>query len=104
PLLERALRSLPDGDSRVRARLVGRLAGALRDARSPDELHRLSHEAVEIARRTGDPATLSYALAGRFAATWWPDNSEERLGIATEILQLAIEARDAERIFEGRDW
>ena len=104
PLLERALRSQPTGDSRVRARLMSRLAGALRDERSPDELHRLSHEAVEIARRTGDPATLSYALAGSFAATWWPDNAEERLGIATEILQLAIEAGDAERILEGRDW
>ncbi len=104
PLLERALRSLPTGDNPVRARLMARLAGALRDERSPDELSRLSQEAVEIARRTGNPATLSYALAGRFAATWGPDNAEERLGIATEILQLAIEAGDRERILEGRDW
>ena len=57
-----------------------------------------------MARRIGDPATLSYALEGRVAATWWPDNAEERLGIATEILDLAGQTGDAERVTQGRDW
>jgi len=104
PLLEEALRSIPEGDSLVRARLMARLAGALRDQRSPDQQDRLSAEAVEMARRTGDPATLAYTLEGRFAATWWPDNAEERLAIATEILQLARQADDRERIAQGLDW
>lgn len=104
PLLQEALISLPEGDTLVRARLMARLAGALRDHRSPDQQDRLSREAVEMARRMGDPATLSYALDGRFAATSWPDNAEERLAIATEILQLAREADDGERIAQGLDW
>lgn len=104
PLLEEALRSLPDGDGPIRARLMARLAGALRDERAPDQQDRLSTQAVEMARRIGDPATLSYALEGRFAATWWPDNAEERLAVATEMLQLARQADDAERISQALDW
>src|SRR6266508_2393570 len=104
PLLEEALRSLPEEGTLVRARLMARLAGALRDQRSLDQQDRLSREAVEMARRIGDPATLSYALDGRFAAVWGPENAEERLAIATEILQLAREADDGERIAQGLDW
>lgn len=104
PLLEEALRTLPQGDSQIRARLMARLGGALRDQRSREEQDRLSREAVEVARRIGDPATLSYVLEGRFAATWWPENPEERLAIANEILGLARETDDGERIVGGLDW
>ena len=104
PLLEEALSALPEGDSQIRARLMARLAGALRDQPSRDEQDRLSQQAVEVARRVGDPATLSYALEGRFAATWWPENPEERLTIANEILRLARETDDGERIVGGLDW
>jgi tetratricopeptide (TPR) repeat protein len=104
PLLEEALSSLTEEDSRIRAQLMARLAGALREQRSPDRQDRLSRQAVEMARRIGDPATLSYALEGRVAATWWPDNAEERLAIATEILDIAGQAGDAERVTQGRDW
>ncbi len=104
PLLEDALRSLPGGDSEIRARLMARLAGALRDEPSRAPQDRLSQEAVDMARRTGDPATLSYALEGRLAATWWPENPEERLAIATEILRLAREADDGDLIAHGLGW
>ena len=104
PLLEDALRSLPEGDSEIRARLMARLAGALRDEPSRVPQDRLSQEAVDMARRVGDPATLSYALEGRLAATWWPENPEERLTIATEILRLAREADDGDQIAHGLGW
>jgi tetratricopeptide (TPR) repeat protein len=104
PLLEEALRSLPKGDSTIGARLMARLAGAIRDERPPNHQDRLSREAVEMARRMGDPATLAYALAGRLAATWWPENAEERLTIATEILRLGRQADDGERIAQGLGW
>ena len=103
-LLREALDAMPLGDSAIRVRLLARAAGALRDVRSPDEQDRESREAVEMARRIGDPATLSYALEGRFAATWWPDNPEERLTIAREVVQLARDAGDGERLAQGIDW
>jgi tetratricopeptide (TPR) repeat protein len=104
PLLEEALKSLPEGDSKTRAMLMARLAGALRDEASRGPQDQLSQAAVDMARRMGEPATLSYALEGRFAATWWPENVEERLTMATEILRLAREADDGERIAHALGW
>ncbi|MGA9161531.1 MAG: hypothetical protein WB297_11815, partial [Actinomycetota bacterium] len=104
PLLEAALAASGEEDSVVRARLLARLAGALRD-RTPEGLAAtVSEGAVEMARRIGDPATLAYALEARWATLWLPDNPEERLAIATEILRVAHEVGDAERIAQGYDF
>lgn len=104
PLLREALAALPDGDSAIRARVMARLAGALRDQTEREPRDRLSDEAVGMARRIDDPATLSYALEGRFSAVWGPENAEERLAIATEILDLATKAGEGERIAQGLDF
>jgi DNA-binding SARP family transcriptional activator len=103
PLLEEALDALSDEDTALRARVLARLAGALRD--QPDRARRvaLSGEAVEIARRLGDPATLAYVLDGRLSAIQLPENTRERLEIATEILSLAEESGDKEQQFQGHD-
>ena len=71
PLLEDALEALP-GDNPLRARLLARLAGALRDRPVPERRAALCQEAVEIARRLSDRATLAYALEGTYAALSWP--------------------------------
>jgi tetratricopeptide (TPR) repeat protein len=62
----------------------------------------LSSEAVSIARRIGDPATLAYALDGRLGAILWPENPTERLAIAEEVLQLAEAIGDRERAVQAR--
>ncbi len=102
PMLQDALVLLGGSDDALRVRLLGRLACALRS--SPDREHSaaLSHQALEIARRLGDPSTLAYALTTRFAAVWWPENPEERLEIARELLRVAEAAQDPERIVDGR--
>jgi eukaryotic-like serine/threonine-protein kinase len=104
PLLKDALTAVGDDDSEVRALLLARLAGALRDDLDPAERDGHSREAVAIARRLGDPATLAYALDGRFAAIWAPDTDGERIEIADEIIALAEEIGDAERTFQGRHY
>jgi DNA-binding SARP family transcriptional activator len=101
-LLEDALRRLPRPDTPLRARVLARLAGALRDQRERERIDALSSEAVSIARRIGDPATLAYALDGRFAATMWPENPTERLAIADELLGLAEVTGDRERTVQAR--
>lgn len=104
PLLRDALAALGDEGGALRARLLARLAGALRSHSSRKAPASASHEAVDLARRGGDPATLAYALESRFAALWWPENTAERLEIATEIFQLAQESGDGERIAQAHDF
>ena len=90
PLLEEALTALDGEASALRARLLARLAGALRDQASLEPRASLSREAVQIARRLGDKDTLAYALIGLFMATWGPD-IEELVPIADEVSRLAAE-------------
>jgi hypothetical protein len=104
PLLEDALALLDASGAhdRLRVRVMARLACAWRSemAHRADS-DRLSQGALELARAGGDQATLMYALAGRFWATYWPDNAEERLGLADELLAVANRAGDVERTYDG---
>jgi hypothetical protein len=102
PLLEAALQAVPAQAPALRVRLMARLSGALRDHPSRDRRASLSAQAVEIARGLGDPATLAYALDGHYSAIMWPENSEERLVIADEIVTLAEQVQDNERVAAGR--
>jgi hypothetical protein len=89
----------------LRAKLLARLAGGpLRDEADRSRRDALSTEAVEIAARLGDSATLAYVLDGRNAAVWWPDNLDERLDIATELVRVATEAGDQERSLQGHHY
>ena len=85
PLLEQALAALPPGDSVPRARLLARLAGALRDEPSIDRRDRLSREALEMARRLGDPGTLSYAILARWPSIGGPDRTAEMQDLVREL-------------------
>jgi tetratricopeptide (TPR) repeat protein len=101
PLLEEAV-ALGPADAGVRARLLARLACALRKQVEQERCEALSREAVEIARALGDPATLVYTLMGRRLATWSPDNVAELLEITGEIVRLADEAGEPERAVDAR--
>jgi DNA-binding SARP family transcriptional activator len=95
PLLEEALRVLGEDAPMLRARLLARLAGALRDEPSLEPRSSLSREAVEIARRLDDKETLAYTLASLFTATWGPDVAE-LVAIADEVGRLAEETGSAD--------
>jgi AAA ATPase domain len=98
PLLQDALVMLGGHDNRLRARLLARLSCALRSEPSREHRDALSQQAVDLARSLQDPATLAYALEGRFWAIWWPENPEQRLSIALELRQAAEAAGDTERL------
>ena len=104
-LLERALAALGEEDSTLRVRLLARLAGGpLRDATLPPQRRRsVSHEALAMARRIGDPATLAYALSGYSAANHSPDFTPKQVELATELVRLATEAGDLERASDGHE-
>jgi hypothetical protein len=101
PLLEEGLAALRDEDVELRARLLARLAGALRDERQRGRRDALSSEAVDLARRSGNPAALAYALDGRGAAILAPDTVAECLALGRELREVAERNRDTERVQAG---
>jgi DNA-binding SARP family transcriptional activator len=101
PLLEEGLAALGDGDVELRARLLARLAGALRDEPSRARRDDLSREAVELARRSNDLATLTYALDGRAAAIQAHDTATELVALGSELIEVAMRAGDLEKAVAG---
>jgi tetratricopeptide (TPR) repeat protein len=90
-LLERALTALSEEDSALRAQLMGRLAVYT------DVVHRrpvLAREALEMARRVADQATLADVLASTHRATHGPDAIRESIAMATELGHVASEVGD----------
>lgn len=105
PLLEEALDALGSEENDLTARVMARLAaGPLRDTPDTATRDELSRRAVEVARRLADPVTLAYTLDGRYAATWWPQNLEERLDLAAELISAARSAGDMERELQGHHY
>jgi DNA-binding SARP family transcriptional activator len=101
PLLQDALAALPEDDSVLRVKLLARLAGALRDLPSARTVASISGEAVEMARRMGDPGTLAYALDGLYAGIRYPQQTAEWRAIADELVEVAERAGDKERTWAG---
>jgi predicted ATPase len=99
-VLEAAIDLLPPGDSDVRARLLAQLAVELTAGGDRSRRLALSAEAVSIARRLGDPATLAAVLVLRSETIWHPSTLEERADLAAEQLALAVELGD--RSLEGQ--
>ena len=103
-VLEHAIGELGEEDSPLRARLLARLSLELYYAGQAERRMALSEEAVAIARRTGDPATLASALDARHYVLWRPENVEERLEVAAELRRIAAESGDLELELEGAGW
>ena len=101
PLLEEALAELGEEDLSLRARLLARLAGALRDEHGRDRRDAVSREAIAVARRTDDREALADAINGRAAAIIAPDTLEECLMLGTKLRELAERIGDKERAAYG---
>jgi len=97
PLLEEALAALPPDKRALRARVLGRLSGALRDEHDRARREALSAEAVDLARASGDPAVLGAALDAYGYAILGPDTLERCHRVACELHAAAEAAGDTER-------
>ena len=99
-LLTEALDALPATDSVTRVDLLARLSVAVAyttdDAARPD----LARQAVEMARRVGNPRATAHALAAHCDAVAGPAHVDERLAEATEIVELS-EGRDPALVLLG---
>jgi tetratricopeptide (TPR) repeat protein len=92
---------LPRTDSATHARVLVRLARALQFTPFFDRRAELSNEAVLMARRLSDPATLAPVLYDRHVAIWGAANAQERLAIASEIVELAERSGDQALALQG---
>ncbi|MGZ5362308.1 MAG: BTAD domain-containing putative transcriptional regulator [Solirubrobacterales bacterium] len=103
PLIEEALEAIGDGDSEARVRLLSRLGAALRGEPTRERRERVAEDAIATARRLGDSAIVAYALDANEAALHGPDTLDRVLSEARELVELATEIGDAERLFDGHE-
>jgi tetratricopeptide (TPR) repeat protein len=88
-VLETAIQAVDEYQPALRARLMANLG--LEQAWVEDRERRveLSDQALAVARRVGDPATLAHVLLARDYTIAAPDNLDERLANTGELLALA---------------
>ena len=102
-LLEEALEGIGDADVALRARLLSGLGFALyfvSRARSEE----LTAEAVALARRSRDEGALAASLLARHFAIWEPARLDERIEVASELIEVAERCGDNQLAVEGRGW
>jgi class 3 adenylate cyclase len=104
-ILEEALAAVGEGDSPLRVRLLATLARELYFSEWHERARSLSHQAIEMARRVGDPVALALAL---FSTLFFVEAGEdvkpqfeERLAAGTEIIRLAEQAEDKALTLNG---
>jgi class 3 adenylate cyclase/tetratricopeptide (TPR) repeat protein len=103
-LLEETLQKLGREDSQLKARILGALSRYLGVTGDRKQLMPYAMQAVAMARRLGDPELIGYGLLGMFYTLMEPEHSEERLAIATELLDLARAANDINEMACGHFW
>ncbi|WP_166352576.1 ATP-binding protein [Phytoactinopolyspora limicola] len=101
-LLREALDVLGDDEPELRAWVLARLSVA-ESFVVADQL-RVDHskEALELAREIGDSKLLAYALSSYCDAIPGPEHTVQRRQLADEMVQLGLDARDAESELLGR--
>jgi DNA-binding winged helix-turn-helix (wHTH) protein/tetratricopeptide (TPR) repeat protein len=94
--LEEALDVVTEGDSPVRARILGNLGTALYWSPFSSRSANLLEEAEGIAARLRRPDVSAHALAAWFTALWSPENIQARRARCQELLELADASGEAD--------
>ena len=95
-VLEEALRAVGSDDSASRASLLSLLALEILHAGDYPARRALADEALDMARRIGDPAIIAGVLSRRLLTLWVPDTLAERLAETAEAEMRASDVGDAE--------
>lgn len=103
-LLQEAMAAVGEADSPWRARLLGRLAVELAHSEAGDRCEVISRDAVDMARRLDDAATLGVTLSCRQFVCWRIAHILDGLATSTEIVQLGAAIGDKELELQGRTW
>jgi DNA-binding CsgD family transcriptional regulator len=100
-LLEEVLDVLGEEDSSLKARVLGALTRALINTGCQEQATIIGQQAVHMARRLGDLATLAAALEASHYTLWGPQNIAEKLAAATEVIRLAATVGDRDMALEA---
>ncbi|HYZ93560.1 MAG TPA: AAA family ATPase [Actinomycetota bacterium] len=100
-LLREALERLGPQANRERALVLGRLAHWMHFVPPRSARRSMADEAVAIARRLGDPDVLADALSNRCWAMDGPDDLEDQLEIADEVLAIGSDTNKKTVLLEG---
>jgi hypothetical protein len=103
-LLDEVLGALEPGGSALRVRVLARLAENLIFAQPEQRARQLASEAVDMARRIGEPDALAAALMGCHASLLHVEYAEERRRIGDETVALAGELEAPELAALARHW
>jgi class 3 adenylate cyclase/DNA-binding CsgD family transcriptional regulator len=103
-LLEEALKTLGREASVLRARVLGSLARALLFTGVLEQAAACAQQGVEVARQAGDPGVLAFNLHVLLPFPWQPEETEERLAYASEMLQYAQQANNDEFVCNAHAW
>ena len=101
-LLEEALTVVGEVDSAGRATVLALLPRALYFTSALDRCRALSREAVEMARRVGDPLALVVAVLGRQLVLLGPGSTDERMAFVDESHRIATEHGMDAMVHNGR--
>lgn len=86
-IVEQTLTRLPPGEGALRCRLLITLAFEL-EGDAAEHGYQASAEAVQLARRLGDPALQTIAMNARYTQTYRHDGLAERQALGAELLAL----------------
>jgi tetratricopeptide (TPR) repeat protein len=101
-LLEETLATLPDDDSPLRARVLGRLGAAKQPAPDFEPPMQLAREAIAMSRRTrADAATHLEVLHSATAAMGFFADPAERIALNQELASVASRLGDKPRTLRG---
>ncbi len=103
--LEEALAALPPEELHLRAALLGRLAAVGRaDADAVGRVRVWADEALDAARRTGDPVLIVQAVLDRYMAPLDRATRALRITMADEVVGLAERAGRGDLALQGHQW
>jgi len=99
--LEAALAAQPDTDADVRARLLATLASEIVWSDDGERRFELSDEALAMARRIGERATIANVLLLRSMTISAPDTLAQRLAECDELLSIGEALGDPALLFQA---
>jgi DNA-binding NarL/FixJ family response regulator len=103
-LLRDALAGLAEGDSILRSCVLSSLTRALVFSGAFDEAMAVHAQAIGMARRLDDPASIAAALRSVATARWLPQQFAARVRNTLDAEHYANAIGDRERVLEAASW
>lgn len=103
-LLDEALHAVPPADRRLRPRLLACLGRELCSVGQQADGMSLAQEALELAGEASDAAVLGDVVSARREVLCAPEDVEERLAMANQVVDLAAQIGDRQLALRGRVW